>query len=204
MSSRLHLVGKAPAFEAAFGPTGALRENLGRRGRVHIDRALPFIVLHRGASEAANSLARHVALTSPAYMIWSGPTDDAAAIAALKTVVDEQRRRFGHVLAIVVDDLPRPAPTAEDTQELPAFRAEIGASANPLSWRAASALGLESGSYLLVTLHRPALVDGELLGEAMGALAAVAAEMPVVFPVHPRIVPPRVSPAANVAAGLVI
>ena len=51
---------------------------------------------------------------------------------------------------------------------------------------AASALGLERGAYLLVTLHRPALVDGALLAEAMGALGAVAAEMPVLFPVHPR------------------
>jgi UDP-N-acetylglucosamine 2-epimerase (non-hydrolysing) len=52
--------------------------------------------------------------------------------------------------------------------------------------RAAAAIGLEPGTYLLVTLHRPALVDGNLLGDAMSALAAIAAEMPVVFPVHPR------------------
>jgi UDP-N-acetylglucosamine 2-epimerase (non-hydrolysing) len=51
---------------------------------------------------------------------------------------------------------------------------------------AAAALGLEPGGYLLVTLHRPALVDGELLADAMGSLASVAREMPVLFPVHPR------------------
>ncbi len=51
---------------------------------------------------------------------------------------------------------------------------------------AAASLGVEPGAFLLVTLHRPALVDGPLLGEAMAKLAAVAAEMPVVFPVHPR------------------
>src|SRR3954447_14104212 len=51
---------------------------------------------------------------------------------------------------------------------------------------AAGALGLEPGSYLLVTLHRPALVDGPMLAEAMRALAAVGRELPVVFPVHPR------------------
>lgn len=51
---------------------------------------------------------------------------------------------------------------------------------------AASALGLELGAYLLVTLHRPALVDGPLLAEAMRSLAAVARELPVLFPVHPR------------------
>jgi len=51
---------------------------------------------------------------------------------------------------------------------------------------APAALGVEPGSYLLVTLHRPALVDTPLLAEAIDALAAVAREMPVVFPVHPR------------------
>jgi UDP-N-acetylglucosamine 2-epimerase (non-hydrolysing) len=47
-------------------------------------------------------------------------------------------------------------------------------------------LGLAPGSFLLVTLHRPNLVDGPLLGEAVARLGEVAAELPVVFPVHPR------------------
>ena len=51
---------------------------------------------------------------------------------------------------------------------------------------AARELGVEPGAFLLVTLHRPALVDGPLLGEAMAALARVAVDMPVIFPVHPR------------------
>jgi UDP-N-acetylglucosamine 2-epimerase (non-hydrolysing) len=51
---------------------------------------------------------------------------------------------------------------------------------------AAGAHGLRSGDYLLVTLHRPALVDGPLLVPAMNGLAEVARELPVVFPVHPR------------------
>jgi len=52
--------------------------------------------------------------------------------------------------------------------------------------RACAEHGVEAGSYLLVTLHRPALVDGPLLNEAIEQLSAVAAEMPVLFPVHPR------------------
>jgi UDP-N-acetylglucosamine 2-epimerase (non-hydrolysing) len=54
------------------------------------------------------------------------------------------------------------------------------------SARARAAVGVSEGEYLVVTLHRPALVDGALLVDAMSALAAVAAVMPVVFPVHPR------------------
>jgi len=51
---------------------------------------------------------------------------------------------------------------------------------------AAAAFGLDAGTYLLVTLHRPALVDTPLLAAAVEALAAIAPELPVVFPVHPR------------------
>jgi UDP-N-acetylglucosamine 2-epimerase (non-hydrolysing) len=47
-------------------------------------------------------------------------------------------------------------------------------------------LGLERGAYLVVTLHRPSLVDGPLLVDAMQALLQAAGELPVVFPVHPR------------------
>ncbi len=66
------------------------------------------------------------------------------------------------------------------------------------SRRAAADLGLERGGYLLVTLHRPALVDGELLAAAVERLAEVAGSMPVVFPVHPRTrrsLPPRAAAA---------
>ncbi len=50
----------------------------------------------------------------------------------------------------------------------------------------AQRLGVEPGAFALVTLHRPALVDGPLLPETISQLAALAREMPVVFPVHPR------------------
>jgi UDP-N-acetylglucosamine 2-epimerase (non-hydrolysing) len=51
---------------------------------------------------------------------------------------------------------------------------------------AAAKLGVQPGGFVLVTLHRPALVDGPLLAETIGQLAALARELPVVFPVHPR------------------
>jgi UDP-N-acetylglucosamine 2-epimerase (non-hydrolysing) len=46
--------------------------------------------------------------------------------------------------------------------------------------------GLTPGRYLVVTLHRPALVDGPLLAPAIAALDEIARELPVVFPLHPR------------------
>jgi UDP-N-acetylglucosamine 2-epimerase (non-hydrolysing) len=50
----------------------------------------------------------------------------------------------------------------------------------------ARALGCRPSDYLLVTLHRPALVDGPLLEEVVVQLKLVVKELPVIFPVHPR------------------
>lgn len=53
--------------------------------------------------------------------------------------------------------------------------------------RMAERLGLAPGSYGVVTLHRPANVDEtESLQGILEALLAIASELPLVFPVHPR------------------
>jgi UDP-N-acetylglucosamine 2-epimerase (non-hydrolysing) len=50
----------------------------------------------------------------------------------------------------------------------------------------AATLGVKAGEFALVTLHRPALVDGPLLPETVAQLGALSEQMPVVFPAHPR------------------
>jgi UDP-N-acetylglucosamine 2-epimerase (non-hydrolysing) len=48
-------------------------------------------------------------------------------------------------------------------------------------------LGLKSGGYAVVTLHRPSNVDGaERLASLVNMLTELARHLPVVFPVHPR------------------
>ena len=48
-------------------------------------------------------------------------------------------------------------------------------------------LGVEDGSYALVTLHRPSNVDiPSRLSAVASALGRIASEMPVIFPMHPR------------------
>jgi UDP-N-acetylglucosamine 2-epimerase (non-hydrolysing) len=47
-------------------------------------------------------------------------------------------------------------------------------------------LGIPESDYFLVTLHRPALVDGPLLKDALAELDALSRLHPVVFPMHPR------------------
>ncbi|HET9833763.1 MAG TPA: UDP-N-acetylglucosamine 2-epimerase (non-hydrolyzing), partial [Vicinamibacterales bacterium] len=53
--------------------------------------------------------------------------------------------------------------------------------------RVADRLKLDAGGYAVVTLHRPSNVDvPETFAGILSALAAIAADMPVVFPLHPR------------------
>jgi UDP-N-acetylglucosamine 2-epimerase (non-hydrolysing) len=51
----------------------------------------------------------------------------------------------------------------------------------------AAHLGLQKGTYALVTLHRPSNVDDpEVFGGIWEALRTIAQSMPVIFPIHPR------------------
>ncbi len=51
----------------------------------------------------------------------------------------------------------------------------------------AGRLGLTSGDYGLLTLHRPATVDDPAqLAALLEALGAVTVQLPIIFPVHPR------------------
>lgn len=62
--------------------------------------------------------------------------------------------------------------------------ANIGKAREIAAWKSH---GLRSRDYILVTLHRPALVDSsELLRATMLALEQIAVDLQVVFPVHPR------------------
>ncbi len=48
-------------------------------------------------------------------------------------------------------------------------------------------LGLERGGYNVATLHRPSNVDDpETLGRILTAFEAIEADLPIVFPMHPR------------------
>lgn len=114
----------AVSDELRFGPNGELRESFAKSGRVHVDRWLPFLILHRSASPAG-SIGRRVAVNSPAYLIWS-PDDDNEARAALEAVLPPLRRRLGRILLIELLDAPF-EPRPHDAPE-PAFRIEAATS----------------------------------------------------------------------------
>lgn len=122
-----------------FSERGALRSDFGAHGRVHVDRPLPFIVLHRLDPDVVASLALEIGVTSPAYLVWPD-RDDVEATAMLNAVIDEERSHFPAYLIIELTDLPRAAAKAKDAPKLPPFEARIAASPDPSSQAAAMRL----------------------------------------------------------------
>ena len=48
-------------------------------------------------------------------------------------------------------------------------------------------LGLESGKYATLTMHRPSNVDDkQTLKSILEALREISSELPIIFPIHPR------------------
>ena len=125
------------SFLPDFGLKGSLRQPFGHRGRVHIDRWLPFIILHRG-DEERTSVARRIAIESPSYFVWS-PDDDAAALNAIEAVIPAIASKANRLFVVVLDDRSAKF-EKEGSQALPEFAAQLGAGDKGDVGRAADAL----------------------------------------------------------------
>ncbi|QNM83598.1 DUF1704 domain-containing protein [Sphingomonas sabuli] len=121
----------------SFGPRGELREAFATSGRVHIDRWLPLLVLNC-TDNPDDSLARQVAVNSPAYLIWS-PADRDEAESALEAVLHRLHREVGRVLVIELHD-EHQEQLAEDSPKLPSFDVAIGATGGKSGQAALNAL----------------------------------------------------------------
>jgi UDP-N-acetylglucosamine 2-epimerase (non-hydrolysing) len=99
-----------------------------------------------------------------ADLLWT-PSPDADANLHAEGIPPERIERVGNIMI--------------DSYEL--MRGVIAAA------RARDRFGLVAKGYGVVTLHRPANVDdGTMLATLTSELCLVAAELPLVFPVHPR------------------
>ena len=138
MTGKPRLKTVAEPFDAEFGKRGSLREPIGETGRVHLDRWLPFLVIQRGDG-APESLARRVAVDSPAYLIWSAG-DDHAALSAIENVVGALVERSGHLLVIDLGDQLASPPPDPHSPTPPPFVARIEAGDGAAELRTADAL----------------------------------------------------------------
>ncbi len=141
-------------FVPEFGPEGALRQDCGCDGRIHIDRPLPFIVLNRYDPDEEYSLAKRIAVTSSAYAVWPAEQDDdKAVVAALKAVLEKQRESCGSILLISIYDREPTEEVSAKESKLPEFSACIGTSDEKPAQAAAQALG-EAMEDIRVDLRR--------------------------------------------------
>src|SRR5215813_10171470 len=107
---------------------GAQRRKVGMSGRLHLDRTLPFIVLHCRPTDDDHSvsIARRVALNSPAYLIWDEGPDDTAALEVLVKLIEDLGAAGMPLLVIALDDLTQP-PEREASADLTPFVATVAA-----------------------------------------------------------------------------
>jgi UDP-N-acetylglucosamine 2-epimerase (non-hydrolysing) len=131
--------------------------------KLHITVAHLEAGLRSGDREMPEEINRLVTDTL-ADILWT-PSPDGDENLAAEGVAPEKITRVGNIMI--------------DSYEL--MREKIDAS------DARQRLGLKKSEYAVVTLHRPSNVDtAGPLAELVGQLTAMAARLPVVFPVHPR------------------
>lgn len=148
----------AHSTDVHFGPRGQVRETFAKSGRIHIDRWLPFVVLHRSAAPE-ETIGRRVALNSPAYLVWA-PEDDGEAESALDLIVSRLRQELGAVLLIELTDAPAEE-TRHDSPVLPALDIVIAASRGKGAQAASEALA-KAVTQISIDSHSGKAVAGAL------------------------------------------
>ena len=131
-----------PKPSVRIGGDSPSRLRLEGGGRAHVDRPLPFLTLNRGGGP--DSLAARVAVISPTYVVWPGPSDDHA-VAAIEEIALAAHSQHPRVLLVSLYDLPRDLSLDPDQPRLEAFTARVSATqdapAQAAAARLAEALG---------------------------------------------------------------
>lgn len=144
------------------GHEGARRRKIGESGRLHLDRKLPFLVVHRlpAGRSASRSLARRVALNSPAYLIWDEGPDDDAALELLDLLAVELGEPGMPLLVMALDDVGQP-PEGEDSQQLTRFVATVAGGRSDRERRAREAL-VSAFAKIEIELRHPQVIERPL------------------------------------------
>ena len=128
---------------------------------------IPVAHLEAGLRSGDRSMPEElnrIATDAISDLLWT-PSIDADANLRREGIDEERVERIGNVM---IDSFEHLRPVIEELH-------------------AASMLGLEPGTYAVVTIHRPSNVDDpDTLLAIVDQLRELAADLPVVFSVHPR------------------
>jgi uncharacterized protein (TIGR02421 family) len=165
-----------PAVASLPETVGARRRKVGATGRLHLDRKLPFLIVHRahGHDDGSVSLARRVALNSPAYLVWDEGPDDAAALELLACLAEELGAPGTPLLVIALDDLAL-APEREGSSTLTPFVATVAGGQSAREHRARDVL-IEAFKKIEIDLRHPEVKSGPLRRDhwLVAALAGIS------------------------------
>ncbi|MEA3013886.1 MAG: hypothetical protein QOD42_2431 [Sphingomonadales bacterium] len=117
----------------------AYRATLKSGVRAHVDRPLPFLILHRFSARDPDSLALRVASTSPSYLVWP-EAGDGEALALVEAIAGTLCETSERVLLVSLYDLPRDPTLDDKAPRLERFVSRLGASDDPAAQAAASRL----------------------------------------------------------------
>jgi uncharacterized protein (TIGR02421 family) len=122
-----------------FGGGKAYRATLASGVRAHVDRPLPFLILHRFARRDPDSLALQVASTSPSYLLWP-EAGDGEALALIEAIAAKLCEANERVLLVSLHDLPRDPTLDDKAPRLERFICRLGASEDSAARAAANLL----------------------------------------------------------------
>jgi uncharacterized protein (TIGR02421 family) len=142
---------------AALTAGEAIRRDFGRGERLHIDRPLPFLVVHVGSRR--EPAARDVVTANSSYLLVRS-LDRATAI--IKLVAEAMTVRFGAFMLLDVGELARDR-LASDADYLPPFEMSLSASADSVAEDARTAFAAAAErvqtKYRAPQIARPKIAD---------------------------------------------
>lgn len=135
------------------------RRKVGESGRLHLDRKLPFLVVHRLpiGDSAARSLARRVALNSPAYLVWEEGPDDDLASSLLNQLTEELGEPRMPLLVMALDDIAQ-LPEGENSPTLTPFVVTVAGGRSAREHRARATL-VKAIEDIEIDLRHPEVVE---------------------------------------------
>ena len=153
------MASRARDVDQPGGRATARRRKVGETGRLHLDRHLPFLVVHRQAAGEAvsRSLARRVALNSPAYLVWDEGPDDEEALSLLDQLAMELGGPERALLVLTIEDLCQ-LPEGEDSTELTPFVAVVSGGSSIGEERARRAL-VRALEAIEIDLRSPRVIE---------------------------------------------
>lgn len=128
-----------------IGDGKAVRKDLPGGGRLHIDRALPFLCVHIG-TEPDGPVAREIAQSNASYLL---APDSETAQHVVDAVGPALKQRLGAFMVLDVGELAQDDLLSDDAPYLPPFAIDVSFSREPAAKAAAdvfaaAAIGIEA------------------------------------------------------------